>query len=78
MIRTVYVVTTMRGARARAARQFAVLLAARIVYLLALLGHTVVIVLGAADAIVSARLGTPRLAVRLRRFRAALRETWEA
>lgn len=76
-MRTVYVVTTKPGSRARAARRFLALLAARIVYLTAWLGHTAVQAVGAVDAILAAWLGTPRLAVVLRRVQAALRETWE-
>lgn len=43
-----------------------------------LLGHVIVQLAGAADAIAAAYLGMPRLAVLGRRFRAALVETWEA
>jgi hypothetical protein len=74
----VYVITTASSGRARALRQAAGLIAARIVFLLVWVGHVVVQLAGAADAIVTALLGVPRLAVGLRRFRAALRETWEA
>lgn len=78
MIRTVYVVTTAPGARARAVRLLAGLLAARIVLLLTVLGHVVVQLVGAADAYATAVLGIPRLAVLGRRLQGALRETWEA
>ncbi|TYB50218.1 hypothetical protein FXF51_56680 [Nonomuraea sp. PA05] len=78
MIRTVYVVTTAPGGRGRAVRAAAALLAARLVFLLAWLGHAVVLAAGALDAIVCAWLGVPRTAVFLRRFRAVLNETWEA
>jgi hypothetical protein len=77
-MRTVYVVTTAPGARARTVRAAAGLLAARLVFLLAWLGHAVVLAAGALDAVVCARLGVPRIAVALRRVRAALNETWEA
>jgi hypothetical protein len=77
-MRSVYVVTTVPGARRRIAHQIAFLILARIVVTLAWLGHAIVQLVGAADAIVTARLGVPRLAVLGRRVRAALREAWEA
>ncbi|MGA5764460.1 hypothetical protein [Nonomuraea bangladeshensis] len=77
-MRTVYVVTTKPGSRTRTARLFLALLAARMVYLTAWLGHAVVQLAGGLDAILTAWLGIPRFAVLARRVRAALRETWEA
>ncbi|MEV6159444.1 hypothetical protein AB0L53_54840 [Nonomuraea sp. NPDC052129] len=77
-MRTVYVVTTEPGARARTVRAIAFLIIARIVVTLAAVGHVIVQLAGALDAYVTAVLGVPRLAVLGRRVRAALRETWEA
>ena len=77
-MRTVYVVTTEPGARARTIRAIAFLIVARIVITFAALGHVIVQLAGALDAYVTAVLGVPRLAVLGRRVRAALRETWEA
>lgn len=70
-------VTTAPGARARALRQLAGTAAARVVFLLAYLGHTLVLLAGAVDAIVCAWLGVPRVAVSARRLRAALNKTWK-
>lgn len=78
MIRRIYVVTTEPGGRRRAVRQIVFLIVARIVVALAWAGHTVAQLAGALDAIVAARLGTPRLAVLARRVRAALYATWGA
>lgn len=78
MIRTVYVVTTKSGSRARTVRALVFLAVAPVVVALAWLGHAIAQLAGAADAIVTAALGVPRLAVLARRFLAALVETWEA
>lgn len=77
-MRTVYVVTTAPGDRAHTIRALAYLAAARIVYLLAWLGHVVVLAVGAVDALAAALLGVPRLAHLGRRFARVARETWEA
>lgn len=71
-------VTTKPGARARTVRAVLFLIVARIVVAVAVAGHVVVQLAGAADAYVTAVLGVPRLAVLGRRVRAALHETWEA
>lgn len=44
---------------------------------LALLGHVLVLLLGAADALLSAYLGVPRLSSATRRFVEVVRDTWE-
>jgi hypothetical protein len=54
------------------------LAAARVVHAFAWTGHVIVQAAGAADAIVTAMLGVPRIAVVSRRVRAALAEMWEA
>ncbi|MEV4837807.1 hypothetical protein AB0K05_25015 [Nonomuraea sp. NPDC049486] len=77
-MRTVYVVTTAPGVRARTVRAVLLLILARIVYALAWTGHALGQAAGAVDAVVTARLGIPRMAVLARRARAALHETWEA
>lgn len=77
-MRTVYVVTTAPGRRTRAARLAVHLILARLVFLLAWAGHVIVLFAGAVDAVACAWLGVPRMAVVLRRVRAALNETWEA
>lgn len=44
---------------------------------LVFVGHTVVLVLGAADAYVTAVLGTPRISYGCRRLAAVVRTTWK-
>lgn len=78
MIRIVYVVTTEPGHRRRAVRQVVFAIVAPVVVALAWIGHAIAQLAGAVDAIVTAWLGVPRLAVTARRVRAALRDTWEA
>lgn len=77
-MRTVYVVTTKPGARARTVRAVLFLIVARVVVAVAWTGHVVVQLAGAADAYITACLGVQRLAVLADRVRAALHETWEA
>lgn len=77
-MKTVYVVTTAPGARARAVRQLVGTVAARILFLLAWFGHIVVLAGGALDALLTALLGVPRLSFVGRRFTQMARETWEA
>lgn len=77
-MRTVYVVTTAPTTRPERARYLMLLFLARIVIWLMVTGHVVVQLLGAADAIATAVLGIPRLAVLGRRFAAAVQQTWEA
>lgn len=73
-MRTVYVVTTAPGARVRAV---VFLIVARFVVVLAWLGHILVLVVGAVEALIAARLGVPRLAYVARRLAWVARETWE-
>lgn len=77
-MRTVYVITSAPTSRAQRARYVALLILARIVGGLIGLGHLLVQLVGAADAIVTAVLGIPRLAVLGRRFAAAVRQSREA
>lgn len=44
---------------------------------LAILGHVIVLLCGALDALVTAFLGVPRLSYGSRRFVQVVRETWE-
>lgn len=76
-MRTVYVVTTAPGARARALRQLAWLIAARVLFLLAWLGHLVVLAAGAVGDLLAALLGLPPLAYMGRRFARVARQTWK-
>ncbi|MER7363556.1 hypothetical protein [Nonomuraea wenchangensis] len=76
-MRTVYVITTKPGGQARAVRRFLALLAARLVYLTAWLGHLAVLAAGAVDALVTAWLGVPRLGYVISRLRRVARQTWE-
>lgn len=77
-MRTVYVVTTAPGARARAVRHLLGTIAARIVFLLAWIGHIVVLAAGAVGDLVAALLGWPRPGYMSRRVASVIRETWEA
>lgn len=77
-MRTVYVVTTTPGHHCRTARQLVFAIVAPVVAALAWIGHAIAQLAGAVDAVVTAWLGVPRLAVTVRRVRAALRDTWEA
>lgn len=49
-----------------------------LVLVLAILGHVLVLLLGALDALVTAFLGVPRLSRGTRRFVEVVRQTWEA
>lgn len=48
-----------------------------LVLVLAILGHVLVLLLGALDALVTAFVGVPRLARTTRQFVQVVRETWE-
>ncbi|MBF8187297.1 hypothetical protein ITP53_16470 [Nonomuraea sp. K274] len=48
-----------------------------LVLALAIIGHVVVLLLGALDALVTAWVGVPRLSASTRRFVQVVRETWE-
>lgn len=78
MTRTVYVVTTARRPWARVVRHTAWLILARLVITLAWIGHAIAQAAGAADAVLAALLGIPRLAVIVGRVRSALYATWGA
>lgn len=77
-MRTVYVVTTKPGGRGRTVRRLAALIAARVVFLLAYLGHILTLLAGAVDALVTALLGVPRITYGAGRLARVVRETWEA
>lgn len=74
-MRTVYI---DRRALLQQARVLAFRACVGLVLVLAILGHVLVLLLGALDALVTAFLGVPRLSRGTRRFVEVVRETWEA
>lgn len=66
-----------RDALLEQARVLAFRAAVGVLLALALLGHTLVLLAGAADALLTAYLGVPRLSSATRRFVEVVRDTWE-
>lgn len=73
-MRTVYI--DRRGLR-RHARDLVATAVAAAITALAMLGHVVVLLLGAADALLTSLIGVPRIAYGSRRFVEVVRETWK-
>jgi hypothetical protein len=76
-VRTVYVVTEARHPLRQRARN---LLAAVITWLLltlAIIGHTIALIAGAIDALITAAIGTRRISYISGQLRDAVRETGE-
>lgn len=67
-----------RRALLREARALVFRACVGLVLALAILGHVLVLLLGALDALVTAYIGVPRLSRSTRRFVEVVRETWEA
>ncbi|MFI7618024.1 hypothetical protein ACIBP6_43075 [Nonomuraea terrae] len=67
-----------RRALLQHARLLTLRAAVGLVLMMAILGHVLVLLLGALDALLTAWLGVPRLSSTTRRFVQVVRETWEA
>jgi hypothetical protein len=65
-----------RGLRARA-RQLVNEAIARFMLALAILGHVIVLLAGALDALVTSLVGIPRISYGTRKFVEVVRETWK-
>ncbi|MFG1826715.1 hypothetical protein ACGFIJ_29905 [Microbispora bryophytorum] len=76
-MRTVYVTTSAPVSRAQRARFLTLLVLARIVIWLAMLGHVLLLLLGALDALITAAIGTRRMAFLSRQFADVARRTWK-
>ncbi|TMR95599.1 hypothetical protein [Nonomuraea basaltis] len=74
-MRTVYM---DRRALLRQARYLTFRAAVGVLLALAILGHVLVLLLGAADALLTAFLGVPPLSSSTRRFVEVVKDTWEA
>jgi hypothetical protein len=75
-MKTTHIYVDRRGLRRRARRLLADA-AIGLVVALAMLGHVLVLLLGAADALATSVLGVPRIAYGSRRFVEVVRETWK-
>ena len=73
-MKTVYI--DRRGLR-RHARDLAATALAATITALTMLGHVLVLLLGAADALLTSLIGVPRISYGSRRFVQVVRETWE-
>lgn len=73
-MRTVYI--DRRGLR-RHARDLLAVAVAAFITALAALGHMVVLLAGALDALVTSLIGVPRISYGTRRFVEVVRDTWE-
>ncbi|MBN6051321.1 hypothetical protein JYK22_05195, partial [Nonomuraea sp. RK-328] len=73
-VRTTYI---NRRALSRRARRALAAVVAAVLTALIWVGHVLGLLVGAADALVTAHLGVPRIAYGCRRFAEVVRETWQ-
>ena len=76
-MRTVYVVTDARRPLRQRARNALASVIFGLLVALAVLGHTIALIAGAIDALITAAIGTRRISYISGQLRDAARETWE-
>ncbi|GAA4221631.1 hypothetical protein FHR32_005161 [Streptosporangium album] len=76
-MRTVYVITEARHPLRQRARNALATLIMWVLVALAVVGHTIALLAGAVDALITAAIGTRRIGYISGQLRDAVRETWK-